>query len=108
MFRAGILLIVWLSISAIALCHPGRLDSKGGHRNIAAGGYHYHSGDSDNRFENHKSPKDIGLFYGIYIAAKFYISLVLTCLLAILVFTAPFVVIFHIVEHFKAKSNDQN
>lgn len=59
MFRKKGLVIVCVVLcllSSITVCaHPGRLDSKGGHRKTADGTYHYHSG-SDRSVEYTTKP----------------------------------------------------
>lgn len=46
------LLFVFLALTLPALAHPGRTDSKGGHKNSSTGEYHYHHGEPAHQHVN--------------------------------------------------------
>ena len=52
------LLIAAIMLSFCALAHPGRTDSKGGHKDSSTGEYHYHHGYSAHQHTNGVCPYD--------------------------------------------------
>lgn len=46
LWRFSLILLVIYILPIVALAHPGRTDSKGGHTNKSTGEYHYHHGYS--------------------------------------------------------------
>lgn len=71
--------LLLFSMSALtAYAHPGRLDSNGGHNDNINGGYHYHSGNSnDDYIESSDSPSIIDHYTAVYLVFLFFLLLIL-------------------------------
>ena len=50
--------LLCVSLCTSAYAHPGRTDSKGGHRNTSTGEYHYHHGKPEHQHINGVCPYD--------------------------------------------------